>query len=154
MITSTVDNPLTFTKTEDLTSFVAENFEGKMTPGQLSAVLDALKATSPAQKISASGSVAGALFWCKFTLECQGHSFDHSAWGGGTLGGGGCWGDIYTDDLARCFRDTRSFSLTVTPASVLATFHAADNTLLATFIGGGYMAPAFSFVGGSSGSWT
>jgi hypothetical protein len=154
MITSTVDNPLTFAKTEDLTSFVAETFKGKMTPGKLDAVLDALKATSPAQKIYASASVGGALFWCKFTLECQGRYFDHSAWGGGTLGGGFVWGDLYTDNLAKCFSDTRSFSLSVAGVAVLATFHAADSTLLATFISGGAVVPPLWFEGGSSGGWS
>src|SRR5215210_1676176 len=137
MNTSTVDNPLTFATTEDLTSFVTETFESKMSPGKLSAILDALKATSPAQKIAGNGSVAGAFFWCNFILECQGHSFDHAAWGGGTLGGGFFWGDLYTDNLAKCFSDTQSFSLSVTGVAVLATFHASDSTLLATFIGGG-----------------
>jgi hypothetical protein len=153
MNTSTVDNPLTFAKTEDLVSYVAETFESKMSPEKLNAVLDALKATSPAQKIPASGAVAGALFWCKFTLECQKRSFDHSAWGGGTLGGGFVWGDLYTDNLAKCFSDTRSFSLTVTGVAALATFHAADSTLLATFIGGGPIVPPLFFEGGSAGGW-
>ncbi len=153
MITSTVDNPLTFTKTEDLTSFVAETFKGKMTPGKLSAVLDALKATSPEQTVPASAAVGGAFFWCKFTCECQKRNFDHSAWGAGTLGGGFVWGSIYTDNLAKCFSDTTSFSLTVAAVGVLATFHAADSTLLGTFVSGGVIVPPMGFEGGSAGGW-
>jgi hypothetical protein len=37
--------------------------------------------------------------------------------------------------------------------AVLSTFHAADSTLLATFIGGGPFVPPLFFEDGSAGGW-
>jgi hypothetical protein len=103
-------------------------------------------------------TAAGGLFWCSLNVECEGNQgkfkWNHNLWGVGTLGGGAGGGTLYTSlTMEELIKRTARCSGTITPVSVLATFHADDNTLLATLVAGGYFAPAYTFIGGGSGQW-
>jgi len=147
-----VNAPKFANKTE-MVSYVRNSFEGRVPAQNLDYLVEAVESAAET-KFPTSGSVAGFAIWVRLNLDCQGYHFTGDAFGLATAGGGPCWGDLYTDNLQRCLRDTRSFSVNVTPVTVLATFHADDSTLLGTFIGGGVMAPALAFTGGGKGGWT
>ena len=105
-------------------------------------------------------SAAGGLFYCNLSVKIEdgkGTTYDwnNNNWGIGTAGGGAGGGTLYTNyTMEGIARLTSRCSVTVTAVSVLATFHADDNTLLATLMAGGYFAPAYAFTGGGSGKWT
>lgn len=108
----------------------------------------------------ATGKIASMVFYTKVSVEVkkpddgsyrQG-AFIGDAGGIALLGGGGLWGDVYTDNLERLYRDTVSFAFTATPVYTAVYFYNSESELL-----GHYQAGALSILntgaGGGPGHW-
>ena len=101
----------------------------------------------------AQGSVASMIFYLQIAVDIKGGKhFRGHAGGISTPGGGGAWGDVYTDDLDRLYSATKSFQFNATPVYFNVNFFDGSSHLL-----GHFQAGAFSTAlgtGGGSGSWT
>ena len=132
--------------------------EGTMPQAALQEVMNQVKAAKSGYSCKLV-TAAGGLFYCNFAVEADDglggkYNWNNNNWGIGTIGGGAGGGTLYTDyTMEAIARLTVRDSVTVTPVSVLATFHAEDSTLLGTLVAGGYYAPAYAFTGGGSGKW-
>ncbi len=125
---------------------------GKLEPEQIDATVSALTATTTAYP--ANGSVASMIFYLKFqvTVKNGGKTFDGNAGGVSSPGGGALFGDVYTDDINRLYRDTVKFEFQGTPVYLSILFFDKSNHLL-----GHFQAGAVSTVlgiGGGKGSWS
>jgi len=128
--------------------------KGKLTAAQIqegaSSLSEALKAATSQlgtqTKYSANGGITFTIGWVHIGItvdggkNCQGD-------GGGlfSLGGGYFWGDVYTSDIQRLYRDTVSFQVNVTPVFANINFFDSNSNLLGHFEGGG------ACLGGGSG---
>lgn len=80
----------------------------KLEPEHIEGVAEAL--VSSTKSYPATGSVASLIFYLKFQVNItDGKSFNGDAGGASSPGGGALFGDVYTDDLDRLYRDTVSF---------------------------------------------
>lgn len=146
----------TSTSTEPSVSkeIIAHDFHvamhGKMEPEKLNAALGALAATTA--RYPATGNVASLIFYLQFQCSIKGgKTFDGKAGGVAFPGGGALFGDVYTDDLERLYRDTVSFEFQATPVYTSLLFFDGHSRLL-----GHFQAGAVSIVtgiGGGTGSW-
>jgi hypothetical protein len=129
----------------------SENAKGKLPDQVIDAAVTALKAAETAYP--ANGSVASMIFYLRFGVTISGgESFQGDAGGLSTPGGGALFGDVYTDNLARLYSDTRSFQFTATPVYTSLLFFDGSSNLL-----GHFQAGAVSIVtgtGGGSGRWS
>jgi hypothetical protein len=118
--------------------------------------IDAAVATLRATRTSypATGTVVGLIFYYRITVDITGtqHQFVGNAGGVGGLGGGGFWGDVYTDDIERLYRDTVSFQFNATPVYFNVNFFDGSSNLLGNLQAGGLA--VLLGTGGGSGGWS
>lgn len=127
------------------------NMEGTLEPAQLDAAAAAI--TTATQRYPATGSVASLIFYLKWQVTVTGGKrFNGNSGGVASPGGGALIGDVYTDDIQRLYRDTRSFQFTATPVYVSLIFFDGSSRVLGTFQAGAVS--IVSGVGGGSGSWS
>jgi hypothetical protein len=128
--------------------------QGKLEQGKLdAAVQQILRGTATAYP--AHGSVICAVFYMRFTVDCdacQNKQFVGNAGGIGTIGGGALIGDIYTDDLNRLLSSTSAFQFVTTPVYSSLTFFDGSSNFLGTFQAGGVS--ICTGTGGGTGSWS
>jgi hypothetical protein len=104
-------------------------------------------------------TAAGTIFWCNFNCETDDgkggkYKWNHSLWGIGSIGGGAGGGTLYTNwTMEAIASKTVRCAANITPVTVIATFWADDNTLLASLTAGGAFVP-YGFTGGGAGTWT
>jgi hypothetical protein len=138
------------------TKTVARDFkkamEGKLDNASINSVTESLLAPST-PSYPATGSVASFIFYLQFVIEIKnGKRFDGKAGGLSTPGGGALYGDVYTDDLERLYRDTVSFEFQGTPVYLSILFFDGNSNLLGHFQGGALS--TVTGVGGGSGRWS
>ena len=100
---------------------------------------------------TSNGSVICAIFYMRFTVDCQNKAFIGNAGGIGSIGGGALLGDIYTDDINRLFSATTAFQFAVTPVYASLVFFDDSSNALGTFQAGAVSVCIGT--GGGSGSW-
>jgi hypothetical protein len=103
---------------------------------------------------AANGSLAYGLFYVYANVVITGPgggSFSGNGGGLFGLGGGVCWGDVYTDNLPLLYANTVSFMIGATSYYVFVNFYDNDSNLLGTFQSGALN--VFAGVGGGTGSW-
>lgn len=123
----------------------------KLEPEQIDDVADALMASEKAYP--ATGSVASLIFYLRFQVNItDGKSFDGNAGGISSAGGGALFGDVYTKDLERLYRDTVSFEFQGTPVYLSILFFDGDSNLLGHFQSGAVS--TVTGTGGGTGSWS
>ena len=112
------------------------------------------KITSATTSYPANGSVASFIFYLKFqvTVKNGGKTFNGNAGGISTPGGGALIGDVYTDDIARLYSETKSFEFNATPVYTSLLFFDGNSNLLGHFQAGAVSTVAG--VGGGSGKWS
>jgi hypothetical protein len=129
----------------------SESMRGKLPDRAVEAAVASLKAAETSYP--ANGSVASMIFYLRFGVTVTGgKNFQGDAGGLSTPGGGALFGDVYTDNLARLYSDTRSFQFTATPVYTSLLFFDGSSNLL-----GHFQAGAVSTVtgtGGGTGSWS
>jgi hypothetical protein len=129
----------------------SESARGKLPDHAIEAAVNTLKAAETAY--AAHGSVASMIFYLRFGVTVNGgKNFQGDAGGLASPGGGALFGDVYTDNLARLYSDTRSFQFTATPVYTSLLFFDGSSNLL-----GHFQAGAVSIVtgtGGGSGRWS
>lgn len=137
------------------TNIVAHDFlvamHGKLEQEKIDAATAALKATTT--KYAATGSVASLIFYLKFQVSIKGgKTFDGNAGGASSPGGGALFGDVYTDDLDRLYRDTVSFEFNATPVYLSILFFDGNSNLLGHFQSGAIS--TVLGIGGGKGEWS
>lgn len=124
---------------------------GKLEKDKIDSTVSSLQATT--SSYPANGEVASMVFYLKFGVDITGgKTFRGDAGGLSTPGGGALFGDVYTDDIDRLYRDTVSFEFQGTPVYLSILFFDSNSNLL-----GNFQAGALSTVtgtGGGSGSWS
>jgi len=110
-----------------------------------------IKAAS--QKYAANGTIASFIFYQQITVNVTGgKTFKGHAGGIGLPGGGGSWGDVYTDDINRLYRDTHSFQFIDSGVYFTVNFFDSHSNFLGTFQAGALsVSPG---TGGGTGSWS
>ncbi len=135
----------------DVVEGFRDHMTGKLEPAHIENGVVALKTATTAY--SATGSFASLLFYVKLRVQVTGgKSFDGSAWGVTFPGGNALFGDVYTDDIDRLYRDTTTFAFQATPVYTAVEFFDSDGTLLGHFQAGGI--GTSTGAGGGSGSWS
>ncbi|HEY0603384.1 MAG TPA: VapA/VapB family virulence-associated protein [Herpetosiphonaceae bacterium] len=137
------------------TNIVAHDFlvamHGKLEQEKIDAAVTALKATTA--KYAATGSVASLIFYLKFQVSIKGgKTFNGNAGGASSPGGGALFGDVYTDDLDRLYRDTVSFEFNATPVYLSILFFDGNSNLLGHFQSGAVS--TVLGIGGGKGEWS
>lgn len=137
------------------TNIVAHDFmvatHGKLEQEKIDAATAAIKATT--SKYGASGSVASMVFYLKFQVNVNGgKSFNGNAGGLSSPGGGALFGDVYTDDINRLYRDTVSFEFNATPVYLSILFFDGNSNLLGHFQSGAIS--TVLGIGGGKGEWS
>lgn len=133
-------------------NFAAEMAD-KLEPEQLDAAVEALRSTTTGY--AANGSVVSAIFYLKFQVRITssgGKTFNGDGGGISTPGAGALMGTVFTDDLDRLYRDTRSFSFQGTPVYLGIEFFDGSSRLIGHYQGGAVS--IVSGVGGGSGRWS
>lgn len=134
---------------------VAKDFRAAMSGKMAAALLeDSVKRmTAATASYPAHGSIIGAVFYFRFTVAVDsGKEFTGNAGGVGSVGGGALFGDVYTDNIDRLYRDTASFSFVATPAYVTLQFFDSSSNFLGHFQSGAVS--TVTSTGGGSGSWS
>jgi hypothetical protein len=135
---------------------VAHDFEisvhGKLDQAVIDATVKSL--LTETSRYPANGSIASLIFYVKVQVNITsqgGKSFNGNAGGVGSPGGGALFGDVYTDDLNRLYRDTKSFEVNSTPVYLSVLFFDGNSNLLGHFQSGAVSTVAGVF--GGTGSW-
>jgi Rhodococcus equi virulence-associated protein len=136
------------------TQLIVNNFvqrmQGRLEPHQIEAAVTMLNATD--QKHPATGNIVSMIFYLQFHVDISGgKSFKGDAGGVAFPGAGALFGDVYTTDLERLYRDTHAFEFQATPVYTSLLFFDGHSNLL-----GHFQAGAVSIVtgiGGGSGKW-
>ncbi|MEX5411051.1 VapA/VapB family virulence-associated protein [Atlantibacter hermannii] len=103
--------------------------------------------------VAAQGSIASFIFYLRFQVTVSGgKTFNGEAGGLSSPGGGGFWGDIYTNDLGKLYRETVSFQFNATPVYLNINFFNKNHECLGSMHAGSVS--IVSGVGGGSGSWS
>tara|TARA_R110002020_G_scaffold187119_6_gene385263 strand:+ start:2067 stop:2504 length:438 start_codon:yes stop_codon:yes gene_type:complete len=124
--------------------------DNKLEPEQIDGVAEALMSST--KSYPATGSVASLIFYLKFQVNItDGKSFNGHAGGASSPGGGALFGDVYTDDLDRLYRDTVSFEFQATPVYLSVLFFDSHSKLLGHFQSGAVS--IVTGIGGGKGSW-
>ncbi|GAA0590249.1 VapA/VapB family virulence-associated protein [Caenispirillum bisanense] len=143
-------NKLVTTK-EILAHDMVSHLQGKLPDDKLQAAVERLLALT--NKYPATGNVASLIFYLKVQVSITGgKTFNGNAGGAALPGGGANFGDVYTDDIDRLYRDTVSFQVNSTYTYFNVNFFDRNSYLL-----GHYQAGAISTVtgiGGGTGSWS
>jgi hypothetical protein len=130
----------------------ATRMQGKMDTETINNSVASLKATT--QAYPATGSVASLIFYLKFQVSVKngGKTFNGDAGGISSPGGGALFGDVYTDDINRLYRDTTAFEFQGTPVYLSILFFDKNSNLLGHFQAGAVS--TVLGVGGGSGKWS
>ena len=129
----------------------AEKMAGHLPDDKIKAAVDKINTTTTSYP--ATGSVVLAIFYVKpYVIVTGGKRFDGNGGGIGAAGGGAWWGDVYTDDIERLYRDTVSFQVTVAVAYASVVFFDGNSNNLGNFQAGGITTGVFA--GGGSGGWS
>lgn len=131
-----------------------EAMAGRMDDQLIDSAAVALAATQTSYK--AVGSVMPLIFYMKVKIEVDagpviGKTFEGDAGGFAPGTGGGFWGDVYTDDIDRLYKDTVSFAFQATPVYFAVEFFDSSSNCLGSFHGGGI--GVLVGVGGGTGRW-
>lgn len=134
---------------------IAHNFtnsvNGKLDKQKIDAAVASLKSTTTSYP--AKGSVASFIFYLQFQVTVTGgKTFNGKAGGVSSPGGGALFGDVYTDDINKLYRDTVSFEFQSTPVYLSILFFDGHSNLLGHFQSGAVSTVAG--IGGGSGSWS
>src|SRR5262245_20237700 len=116
--------------------------KGKMEAAQVDDVARTLMATT--KSYPATGEAGSFVFYMRFNVSIKtqkGKTFTGNAGGLASLGVGEFFGDVYTDDLDRLYRETRSFEFQGMPVYMSLLFFDKRSKLLGHFQSG-----AVSFV--------
>jgi hypothetical protein len=137
---------------DDVAQGMREALTEVLPDDKLEAASDAV--TGSSTSYPADGTFVALLFYMRVTVRVRGDNrqFTGNAGGLGSLGGGGSWGDVYTDDLLRLYRDTVSFSFQSTPVYISVQFFDSNSNLLGHYQGGA--ASVAAGTGGGSGTWS
>ena len=123
----------------------AEKMAGHLPDDKIKAAVDKINTTTtsyPAQlELLSSRSF--------YVIITGGKRFDGNV---GPAGGGAGWGDVYTDDIERLYRDTVGFQITVALVYASVVFFDGNSNYLGNFQGGGMATGGFR--GGGSGGWS
>ncbi|WP_044401912.1 VapA/VapB family virulence-associated protein [Lacinutrix sp. Hel_I_90] len=143
------------TTQEQMSTLIAHDFMTKNTgvldQKKIDAAVESITATT--QSYPANGSVASFIFYLKFQVNVTGgKSFNGNAGGASTPGGGALIGDVYTSDINRLYKDTKSFQFNATPVYTSLIFFDGNSNVLGTFQAGAVSTVAG--IGGGSGSWS
>jgi len=125
---------------------------GKLDTDLINAAARSLLTTETAYP--ATGSVASFIFYLQFQVTIKGKdglTFDGKAGGVSTPGGGALFGDVYTDDLPRLYRETSRFEFQGTPVYLSILFFNDKSNLLGHFQAGAVS--TVTGIGGGSGNW-
>jgi Rhodococcus equi virulence-associated protein len=126
---------------------------GKLEDDKIAAAVAALNAQSATTGYPANADVASALFYLRFECKVKGgKKFEGNAGGLASVGGGVSAGALFTDNLDKVYRDTKSFMYLGNNFYFSLYFFDRGSNLLGTFQGA-----ALSFVagtGGGTGSWS
>lgn len=127
-----------------------EAMKGNYDSKQLDEAVEGIKTAS--QKYAANGTIASFVFYQRITVDIKGgKQFVGNAGGIGLPGGGGSWGDVYTDNLDRLYRDTHSFQFIDSGVYFTVNFFDGHSNFLGTFQAGALsVSPS---TGGGTGSW-
>ncbi|MHA7135615.1 VapA/VapB family virulence-associated protein [Oerskovia turbata] len=126
--------------------------QGALEQDKIDAAVERLRSGQPSYP--ANGTAVGMIFYYRLTVDipASNKQFVGNAGGIGGLGGGGFWGDVYTDDLDRLFRTTVSFQFNATPVYLNVNFFDGSSNLLGNFQSGGIA--VLVGTGGGSGGWS
>lgn len=101
----------------------------------------------------ANGSVASFIFYFVFQVTVKsGKQFNGKGGGISTPGGGALFGDVYSDDINRLYRDTVSFQFNCTPVYTNLNFFDKHSNFLGSFQSGSVS--TVTGTGGGSGNWS
>src|SRR5262245_33553709 len=128
-----------------------KSVHGKLDPDRISAAVQQILGANTRYPTS-NGSVICAVFYMRFTVDCQGKAFVGNAGGIGSIGGGALLGDIYTNDINRLLNSTTAFQFTTTPVYASLVFFDGSSNALGTFQAGAVSVCLGT--GGGSGSWS
>lgn len=119
--------------------------KGKLTDAEIqegaNSIAEALKAVgkqlTAQTKYSANGGITFTVGWVHIGITVGPRNCQGDGGGAFSLGGGYFWGDVYTADIDRLYRDTVSFQVNVTPVYANVNFFDSSSNLLGHFEGGG-----------------
>lgn len=134
---------------------IAQDFVARHTESlgaeKANAVANSIKAAET--KYPAKGTILGVLFYTRITVNIDGGKGCVCNGGGFSgIGGGALFGDVYTDDINRLYRDTVSFEFNAAAAYTSVIFFDKDSNRL-----GHYQSGSLSTIigiGGGSCSWS
>lgn len=127
------------------------SLQGALEPAAVDQAVERLVTTTTSYP--ATGSVASFVFYLQFMVTVTGGKrFDGKAGGLTTPGGGALFGDVYTDDVNRLYRDTVSFQFNATPVYTNLNFFDSNSNFLGSFQSGSVSTVLGT--GGGSGSWS
>ncbi|AHC35585.1 MULTISPECIES: VapA/VapB family virulence-associated protein [Pseudomonas] len=116
----------------------------------LDEAVEGIKSTTA--KYPAQGTIASFLFYQMITVDItNGKKFNGKSGGIAFPGGGGSWGDVYTNDIDRLYRNTHSFQFITTPVYFTVNFFDGSSNFLGTFQAGALSTSTGT--GGGTGSW-
>lgn len=127
------------------------SLQGVLEKDKLEATESAFLSTQTAYP--ANGSVASFIFYFVFQVTVKsGKQFNGKGGGISTPGGGALFGDVYTDDIERLYRDTVSFQFNCTPVYTNLNFFDKHSNFLGSFQSGSVS--TVTGTGGGNGSWS
>lgn len=128
-----------------------EKLSDVMEPAKLDAVVSHLSTAE--QSFSITGSILSLVFYLRVQIQMpDGTVFTGNAGGIAAPGGGALIGTVYTNDLARLYRDTTSFVLSETPLYTAIVFFDSDHNTLGSCQASALSTSIAGIVGGT-GSW-
>ena len=146
-----MESPQIMTSKEALGEDLRASLQGVLEPSAVDSAVQSLVATST--KYSANGSVASMIFYLRYRVDVSsGKTFEGQAGGISSPGGGALYGDIYTDDINRLYRDTVSFQFNATPVYTNLNFFDSHSNFLGSFQSGSVSTVLGT--GGGKGSWS
>jgi Rhodococcus equi virulence-associated protein len=136
---------------ESVVNDFRKHMQGKLDDAKLDAAAQAMTAAMTAYP--ASAYAISLVFYMRVEVQLNGaaQKFSGNAGGVGQPGAGGFFGNVYTDDLAKLYAQTRVFEYHGTYVYTGVTFWDDDSNLLGHFEGGGL--GIMVGVGGGTGSW-
>ncbi|MCK8495194.1 VapA/VapB family virulence-associated protein [Spirosoma sp. RP8] len=136
---------------QTLANDLRTQLQGILEPALVDSAVNQLLTTT--NRYPATGSVASMIFYLKFRVDVtNGKSFEGNAGGVSSPGGGALFGDVYTDDIDRLYRDTVSFQFNATPVYTNLNFFDSHSNFLGSFQSGSVSTVLGT--GGGKGSWS
>ena len=140
---------------EQIRSAIADHLRtelaGKVSDDVVNNAVQRLSADT--QSYPATGSVASMVFYLRWQITIDGgKTFDGSAGGLSTPGGGALFGTVYTDDISKLYSETVSFEYNAVAAYTSILFFDGSSNLLGHFQSGSVS--TVIGIGGGKGSWS